>query len=107
MSRIGKLPIALPKGVEISRDEKTNIVTVKGSLGELKQYVDGAINYTIEDGHVVLTRATEQKRHKALHGLYRSLLANMIKGVSEGFEVKQELVGVGYKAEAKGQQLEL
>ncbi|HRR04491.1 MAG TPA: 50S ribosomal protein L6 [Bacteroidales bacterium] len=107
MSRIGKLPITLPKGVEISRDEKTNIVTVKGSLGELKQYVDGAINYTIEDGHVVLTRATEQKRHKALHGLYRSLLANMIKGVSEGFEVKQELVGVGYRAEAKGQQLEL
>lgn len=107
MSRIGKLPIVLPAGVEIKRDDNTNVVTVKGKLGELKQYVDGAISFTIEDGHVVLTRATDQKRHRAMHGLYRALLANMIKGVSEGFEIKQELVGVGYKAEAKGQQLEL
>jgi len=107
MSRIGKLPIVLPKGVEISRDPKSNLITVKGPLGELKQYVDEAISYTIEDGHLMLARATEQKRHKALHGLYRSLLANMIKGVSEGFEIRQELVGVGYKAEAKGQQLDL
>ena len=76
MSRIGKLPIVLPKGVEISRDTKSNLITVKGPLGELKQYVDEAISYTIEDGHLVLARATEQKRHKALHGLYRSLLAN-------------------------------
>lgn len=108
MSRIGKLPIALPKGVEIKKDEKTHIVTVKGPKGELSQYVDEAIDFSIEDGHLTLTRATEQKRHKALHGLYRALLANMVKGVSEGFEIRQELVGVGYKAEAKTpQQLEL
>jgi len=101
MSRIGKLPITLPKGVEITRDEKSQIVTVKGAKGELKQFVDGDITFTIEDGKLTLHRPTEQKRHKAMHGLYRALLANMIKGVSEGFEIKQELVGVGYKAEAK------
>jgi len=101
MSRIGKLPITLPKGVEITRDEKSQIVTVKGPKGELKQFVDGDITFTIEDGKLTLARPTEQKRHKAMHGLYRALLANMIKGVSEGFEIKQELVGVGYKAEAK------
>ena len=107
MSRIGKLPINLPKGVEISRNEKTNIVTVKGGLGQLEQYVDPAISLNIEDGVLTLTRATEQKRHKALHGLYRALVFNMVKGVSEGFTVVQELVGVGYKAQANGQLLEL
>ncbi|PKP21820.1 MAG: 50S ribosomal protein L6 [Bacteroidetes bacterium HGW-Bacteroidetes-19] len=108
MSRIGKLPITVPTGVEITRDEKSNIVTVKGAKGELKQHVDGDITFTIEDGHLTLCRPTEQKRHKAMHGLYRALLANMIKGVTEGFEIKQEVVGVGYKAEAKpGNQLEL
>ncbi|MDR0206227.1 MAG: 50S ribosomal protein L6 [Bacteroidales bacterium] len=108
MSRIGKLPITLPKGVEITRDEKSQIVTAKGPKGELKQYVDNDITYTIEDGKLTLRRPTEQKRHKAMHGLYRALLANMIKGVSEGFEIKQELVGVGYKAEAKpGNMLEM
>ena len=108
MSRIGKLPITVPAGVEIKRDEKSNIVSVKGAKGELKQYVDGDITFTIEDGHLTLCRPTEQKRHKAMHGLYRSLLANMIKGVTEGFVIKQEVVGVGYKAEAKpGNLLEL
>ena len=107
MSRIGKLPIVLPKGVEISRDEKSNIVTIKGPLGELKQYVDGDITFTIEDGHLNLARPTDQKRHRAMHGLYRALLHNMVEGVSKGFEIRQEVVGVGYKAEAKGQQLEL
>ncbi len=107
MSRIGKLPITLPKGVEISRNEKTNVVTVKGPLGELQQYVDDAIACNVEDGNLVLTRATEQKRHRALHGLYRALLNNMVTGVSQGFEIKQELVGVGYRANATGQQLEL
>ena len=108
MSRIGKLPITLPKGVEITRDDKSQIVTVKGSKGELKQFVDGDITFAIEDGKLTLVRPTEQKRHKAMHGLYRALLANMIKGVSEGFEIKQELVGVGYKAEAKpGNMLEM
>lgn len=108
MSRIGKLPITVPVGVEIKRDEKSNIVTVKGAKGELKQFVDSDITFTIEDGHMTLCRPTEQKRHKAMHGLYRSLLANMIKGVTEGFVIKQEVVGVGYKAEAKpGNLLEL
>lgn len=107
MSRIGKLPINLPKGVEISRDEKTSIVTVKGGLGQLKQYVDPSIGLNIEGGVLTLTRPTEQKRHKALHGLYRALIFNMVKGVSEGFTVVQELVGVGYKAQANGQLLEL
>jgi large subunit ribosomal protein L6 len=108
MSRIGKLPITLPKSVEITRDEKSQIVTVKGPKGELKQFVDGDITFTVEDGKLSLSRPTEQKRHRAMHGLYRALLANMIKGVSEGFEIKQELVGVGYKAEAKpGNMLEM
>ncbi|MCK9339061.1 MAG: 50S ribosomal protein L6 [Bacteroidales bacterium] len=107
MSRIGKLPIALPKGVDFQRDPKSNVVTVKGPLGELKQFVDGDITIKIEDNHIILERPTEQKRHKAMHGLYRALLANMVKGVSEGFEIKQELVGVAYKAQATGQLLEL
>jgi len=108
MSRIGKLPIAIPSGVEINRDEKTNVVTVKGKLGELKQYVDPDITCKVEEGHLILERPTDQKRHRAMHGLYRALLANMVKGVSEGFEIKQEVVGVGYKAEAKSaRQLEL
>ena len=107
MSRIGKLPIALPKGVEFNCDEKTNLVTIKGPLGELKQKVDPDITCKIEDGHIILTRPTEQKRHKALHGLYRALLHNMVVGVSEGFEIKQELVGVGYRAQATDQLLDL
>lgn len=107
MSRIGKLPITLPKNVEISRNETTNIVTVKGPLGQLEQYVDEAITFTIEDGYINMYRATEQKRHKALHGLYRSLVNNMVKGVSEGFVIRQELIGVGYRAEARGQMLDL
>lgn len=108
MSRIGKLPIAIPAGVEITREEKSNIVTVKGAKGQLTQYVDSDITFTIEDGHLTLCRPTEQKRHRAMHGLYRSLLANMVKGVTDGFELKQEVVGVGYKAEAKpGNILEL
>lgn len=107
MSRIGKLPIALPKGVEFKYDEKTNVVTIKGPLGELKQKVDPDITCKIEDDHIILTRPTEQKRHKALHGLYRALLHNMVVGVSEGFEIKQELVGVGYRAQATDQLLDL
>ncbi|MDR2868589.1 MAG: 50S ribosomal protein L6 [Bacteroidales bacterium] len=108
MSRIGKLPIPIPSGVEVTRDEKTNVVTVKGKLGALTQYVDPDITCNVVDGQLIVARPTDQKRHKAMHGLYRALLANMVKGVSEGFEIKQEVVGVGYKAEAKSpQQLEL
>ena len=106
MSRIGKLPIAIPSGVEIKVSD-TNRVTVTGKLGELEQLVDPAISIKQEDGNVILERATESKEHKSKHGLYRSLIAGMIKGVSEGYNVVQELVGVGYKADAKGQLLEL
>ena len=105
MSRIGKAPIALPTGVEVKVNN--GLVTVKGTKGELTQKVDVDINVAVEAGNVVVTRPTDQKRHKALHGLYRSLIANMVKGVSEGYKTEQELVGVGYRASNKGQMLEL
>ncbi len=106
MSRIGKLLISIPAGVQINVTAK-NLVTVKGGLGELTQQVDPDILIKIEDGQITLERPTEQKRHKSMHGLYRSLIANMVKGVSEGFKTVQELIGVGYKATATGQVLEL
>jgi large subunit ribosomal protein L6 len=106
MSRIGKLPVSLPKGVEVSVSDK-NVVTVKGPKGTLTQNMDSAINIKNEDNNIILTRATEQKRHKAMHGLYRALIASMVKGVSEGYKTEQELVGVGYRAANKGQLLEL
>jgi large subunit ribosomal protein L6 len=106
MSRIGKLPVALPKGVEVNVSDK-NVVTVKGPKGTLTQNVDSAITIKKEEEVLVLSRATEQKRHKALHGLYRALIASMVKGVSEGYKTEQELVGVGYRAANKGQLLEL
>jgi large subunit ribosomal protein L6 len=105
MSRIGKLPIAIPQGVDISMS--SNIITVKGKKGTLSQAVDTDITVKIEEGQVLVTRPTDQKRHRALHGLYRSLIANMVHGVSEGFKIEQELVGVGYRATNKGQLLEL
>lgn len=106
MSRIGKLPIKVPAGVSITVTD-SNVVTVKGPKGELKQSIDPAITLKQEDGVLELVRATEQKRHKAMHGLYRSILNNMVVGVSEGFKKEQELIGVGFRAEAKGQLLEL
>lgn len=106
MSRIGKLPISLPKGVTVNVDA-SNLVTVKGALGELKQKVDSDIKVAIENNEIIVSRPTDQKRHRSMHGLYRSLIANMVKGVSEGFKLEQELVGVGYRAEAKGQNLEM
>lgn len=106
MSRIGKLPISLPKGVEVKVSDK-NVVSVKGPKGELSRTIDPAISLKVEDGTLTLSRPTEQKRHKALHGLYRSLINNMVNGVSTGYKTEQELVGVGYRATAKGQQLEL
>ncbi|MBE0661937.1 MAG: 50S ribosomal protein L6 [Bacteroidales bacterium] len=106
MSRIGKLPIAIPAGVTIDVSSN-NIVTVKGSHGTLKQTVDPGITVKVDDGNIVLERHTEQKRHKSMHGLYRSLIWNMVKGVSEGFKITQELVGVGYKVTNNGNVLEL
>ena len=105
MSRIGRLPVSLPEGVTIDVSDE-NLVTIKGKLGELHQKVDPGISIKTEDGRIVLDRATEQKDHKSKHGLYRSLISNMVKGVSEGYTIQQELVGVGYKVEAKGQLLE-
>jgi len=106
MSRIGKLPINLPKGVAVSINE--SVVSVKGPLGELTQNVDvEAIKLEIEADKITVQRQTELKDHRAKHGLYRSLIANMIKGVSEGFTSEQELVGVGYRANLNGQLLEL
>jgi len=106
MSRIGKLPIAIPEGVQINVDDN-NLVTVKGKLGELQQQVNPVISMKMEDGQFILERPDDSKANKSYHGLYRSLISNMVQGVSEGFKIVQELVGVGYKAEAKGQNLEL
>lgn len=106
MSRIGKQPIDLPAGVEVSVTAD-NTVTVKGKLGELKQVIDKSVTVRIENNQIILDRSSEEISHRAKHGLYRSLLNNMVKGVSEGFNTVQELVGVGYKAEAKGQVLEM
>ncbi|AKD57721.1 50S ribosomal protein L6 [Spirosoma radiotolerans] len=106
MSRIGKKPIALPSNVTLSVDNQ-NVVTVKGPKGTLTQSVDPDISVAIEDGHIQVSRPTEQKRHKALHGLYRSLVNNMVTGVSEGFKLDLEVIGVGYKASVANNILEL
>lgn len=102
MSRIGKAPITIPSGVEVKIDSN-NTVSVKGPKGELNNKIDSDITVKVEDGKVVLDRPTEQKRHRAMHGLYRALINNMIIGVSKGYEKKQELVGVGYKVNNDGQ----
>ena len=106
MSRIGKLPIALPNGVDFNVSDK-NVVTVKGKNGSLSQKVDAAITVKNDGGKIIVERATEQKRHKAMHGLYRALLASMVKGVNEGYKSEQELVGVGFRAANRGQLLDL
>lgn len=106
MSRIGNLPISLPQGVTIKVD-KSNVVTVKGPQGELTQKVDPDISVEEKDGKIEVSRPTEQKRHKAMHGLYRTLINNMIQGVAKGFEKKLIVSGVGYKATNSGNQLEL
>lgn len=105
MSRIGKLPVNLPQGVTV-KVEAGNVVVVKGPLGELKQKVDSDITVSVEDGVLKVARPTDQPRHRSLHGLYRALINNMVTGVSKGYTIQQELVGVGYKVEAKGQILE-
>ena len=106
MSRIGKAPIEISNGVSIDVS-KGNMVTVKGPKGELQQQVDPDLSLKIEDGVLSLERPTEQKRHRAMHGLYRSLISNMVTGVSEGYVKELELVGVGYRASNTGQLLEL
>jgi large subunit ribosomal protein L6 len=106
MSRIGKAPVSLPKGVEISVS-KGNEVTVKGPKGELKQQVDPDLSVEIENGELMVKRPTDQKRHRSMHGLYRSLIANMVEGVTNGYVKELELVGVGFRASNYGQLLEL
>lgn len=106
MSRIGKMPVAIPAGVQIDVSD-TNLVTVKGKLGQLSQQVDPAIAVKVDGGNLVVERVNETQDARAKHGLYRSLLANMVKGVSEGFTIVQELVGVGFKASSTGNLLEL
>lgn len=106
MSRIGKQVIALPKGVTVNV-AGDNTVSVKGPKGELKQAIDRDITVDVQENEINLTRSTDQIRHKALHGLYRSLVANMVKGVTDGFKKDLELVGVGYKAANTGNTLDL
>ena len=104
MSRIGKLPVNLPAGVSVQLLDG-NVVKVKGPLGELSQKVDPDITVTIEDNEIKFTRPTDQPRHRSMHGLYRALVHNMVVGVSEGFTIKQELVGIGYRVAVQGQLL--
>jgi large subunit ribosomal protein L6 len=106
MSRIGKLPIEVPAGVQVTVS-KENLVTVKGKLGELHQQVDPRITVQLEGNKLLVQRDSDERNDRSKHGLYRALLANMVKGVSEGFTLTQELIGVGYKATATGQILEL
>ena len=106
MSRIGNSPITLTSGVEINVS-KGNLVTVKGPNGVLTQQVDPDMTINIEDGEITVVRPTDSKRHRSFHGLYRSLLANMVEGVTNGFEKQLEVVGVGYRANNTGQLLEL
>jgi large subunit ribosomal protein L6 len=106
MSRIGKKPVVAPNGVTITVG-KDNVVTVKGPKGELKQAIDRDIAVEVKDGQITFARPTDQIRHRAMHGLYRSLISNMVKGVTEGFERKLELIGVGFKAANQGNVLDL
>jgi large subunit ribosomal protein L6 len=107
MSRIGKLPINIPTGVDLKVSDK-NLVTVKGPKGTLSQQIEStAIKVELNGNIANISRLSEQKRHKSMHGLYRQLIANMVKGVSEGFKLQMELYGVGYKAENRGQLLQL
>jgi len=106
MSRIGKLPIELTQDVDV-KISPDNVVTVKGKLGELSQKVDLSIKIINDNNILTLERESESKQHKSFHGLYRSLISNMVVGVTEGYKIEQELVGVGYRAKSTGQMLEL
>lgn len=106
MSRIGKSPVKLADKVTVSVDNE-NVVTVKGPKGTLTEKIDKDIKVEEKDGHIVLSRPTDQIRHRALHGLSRALVANMVEGVVNGYKKELELVGVGYRAAVSGQQLDL
>ncbi len=106
MSRIGNLPITLPAGVSVNVSD-ANVVSVKGPLGELIVNINSEMAVEVNENVVVVKRPSDSKKHKSLHGLYRALINNTVVGVSEGYKKELELVGVGYRAEAKGQQLEL
>ena len=106
MSRIGKLPVILPDGVTVSVSD-TNVVSVKGPLGILSQAVNKDIKVEVVGNEIIISRPSESKNHKSLHGLYRALINNMVVGVSAAYKKELELVGVGYRAEAKGQNLEM
>ena len=105
MSRIGKKPVSIPKGVTVT--VKDSVVTVKGPKGELSQEIDRDITIEITETELIVSRPTEQIRHRAMHGLYRSLIANLVKGVTEGYKKELELVGVGFKAANQGNILDL
>ncbi len=106
MSRIGKQPVTIPSGVTVTVSND-NVITVKGPKGELKQSIDRDIKAQVKDGQVILERPTDQIRHRAMHGLYRALVANLVKGVTDGYKKDLELVGVGYKASNQGNVLDL
>jgi large subunit ribosomal protein L6 len=106
MSRIGKQPVEVPAGVTINVSTE-NVLSVKGPKGELSQQIDRDIKVEVKEGEVVLTRPTDQIRHRAMHGLYRSLVSNMVKGVTDGYKKELELVGVGFKAANTGNLLDL
>jgi len=106
MSRIGKQPVSIPGGVTVTVG-KDNVVTVKGPKGELKQSIDRDITVEVKEDQVLVSRPTDQIRHRAMHGLYRSILSNLVKGVTDGYEKKLELIGVGFKAVNQGNVLDL
>ena len=106
MSRIGNKPVQIASGITVTVSNE-NVVTVKGPKGELKQSIDRDIKVEVKDGSIIFTRPTDQIRHRALHGLYRALLANMVKGVADGYKRQLELIGVGFKASNQGNLLDL
>ena len=103
MSRIGKLPVTIPDGVTVEREN--DIITVKGPKGELKRNIHSTIEIVVEQGRVIVNRTSDEKEQRALHGLYRALINNMVAGVSEGFEKSLEIIGVGYRAEMKSDRI--
>ncbi len=105
MSRIGKSPVNIPSGVDVKLDG--NVITVKGPKGQLTQEMDSCVTLSIEDNTITFSRESDAPSHRAKHGLYRALVQNMVVGVSEGYKKELEIIGVGYRANAAGQQLEL